>query len=404
MSTIRKIVATATASVLGAMTLAACGDSTTEAADSLEEMDNITLSIADIDPEGGVYNNALKVFMEEVETASDGKITFEMYSAGSLMPGGEMLQGIGSGTADIGRIISFYFPNELPASNWITELGNVKSDSYPHGLIESAMSGQRIHMMDGPVKDEFESNNLVPIVDYPTAQAYDLLCTKPVNSAADAEGLRVRTGGALHVNEVKAMGMVPVDLPVTEMYEGLQRGIVDCAALNLSGHINYSLWEVAPYYVPTAMSQLNAMPVVINKDTWDSLPPEAQQILRDAGTTSLTSLLDEFVSIYKRFAVEGPADHKIQFQDSSELDAKLLAFQEERVEKAKNSAPSGVDAPALISEIENSNTHWRGVLENEVKLPVADRDPKAIQDSYIEAGDLDLTPLWSDIEEYDFSG
>lgn len=404
MSTTRKLVATTAASVLGAMALVACGDSSTEAAGSMEEMGDITLSIADIDPEGGVYNNALKVFMEEVENASDGQITFELYSAGSLMPGNEMLQGVGSGTADIGRVISFYFPNELPVSNWLTDLGNVKSDSYPHGLIESALSGQRLHMMDGPIKDEFESNNLVPIVDYPTAQAYDLLCTKPVNSAAEAEGLRVRTGGALHVNEVEAMGMVPVDLPTTEMYEGLQRGIVDCAALNLSGHINYSLWEVAPYYVPTAMSQLNAMPLVMNKDKWDSLPQEAQQILKDAGTKSLTSLLDEFVGIYERFAVEGPEAHDIEFMDSSELDEKLVAFQEERVANATDSAPAGVDGSALITEVEESNAHWRDVLENEIGLPVAERDPASIQNSYIDAGDVDLAPLWDEIENYDFTG
>ncbi|MDO5511736.1 C4-dicarboxylate TRAP transporter substrate-binding protein [Corynebacterium sp.] len=404
MSSFRTILATTTVATLSAMGLVACGDSTMQQATTMEEMGEITLSVADIDPEGGVYNNALKVFMEEAESASDGQITFEMYSAGSLMPGGEMLQGVRVGTADIGRIISFYFPNELPASNWLTDLGNVKSDSYPHGLIESALSGQRLHMMDGPVKDEFEAYNLVPLVDYPTAQAYDLLCTRPVESAADAEGLRVRTGGALHVNEVEAMGMVPVDLPVTEMYEGLQRGIVDCAALNLSGHINYSLWEVAPYYVPTAMSQLNMMPVVMNKDRWDSLPPEAQEILRDAATASLLSLLEEFMGIYQRFAVEGPESHDIEFMDSSELDDKLVAFQEQRVDNARGTAPEGVDGPALISEIEESNAQWRAFLEEEMGVPVTDRDPSAIRNSYIDAGDLDLQPLWDEIESRDFSG
>lgn len=404
MRSIRTIAAVTMAAFLSATTLVACGDSTYTAAESMEEMGNITLSIADIDPEGGVYNNALKVFMEEVETASDGQITFELYSAGSLMPGGEMLQGVRVGTADVGRIISFYFPNELPASNWFTALGNVKSDSYPHGLIESAMAGQRVHMMDGPIRQEFEDFNLVPLVDYPTAQSYDMLCTKPVNSAKDAEGLRVRTGGALHVNEVEAMGMVPVDLPTTEMYEGLQRGIVDCAALNLSGHINYSLWEVAPYYVPTAMSQLNAMPLVMNKERWDSLPPEAQEILQNAATASLTSLLEEFVGIYKRFAVEGPELHRTEFMDASELDEKLVAFQEKRVEQAAQSAPEGVDGPALIEEVEDSNEHWRTFLETEMDLPVTDRDPAAIQNSYIEAGEVDLSPLWDEIDSYDFSG
>lgn len=404
MKSLKKLSAALAACTLGTLALTACGTTDQVAAASLEEMNDVTFTVADIDPEGSVHNRALNTFMEEVTEQTGGKVTFEAYTSGSLMPGNEMLAGIGNGTADMGRLVTFYFPQELPAGNWFLDQAASQSNSYPHGLIQNAMSGHRAHVADGPIREELEGHNVVPLVSYPTAQQYDMLCTTPVETVEDARGLRVRTGGELHVNEAEALGMVPVPLPVTEMYEGLQRGIIDCVTLQVPSHIDYGLWEVAPYYVPASMSPLNAMPFVVNKDVWESLPEEAQQIMRDSAQKALTATLSTIIDNYERFAVEGPSEHQIEFNDPRELDEVLADYQRSREARMLDDAPSSVTEPeTVIDGIQSSHEEWLTYLQDELELPETERDPESIERSFRETGELDLEPLWQKIQDTDFT-
>lgn len=393
--------ATLTASALA---LTACGTGLEIDADSLEDMDEVTFTVADIDPEGSVHNLALHAFMDNVTAETSGKIQFEAYTSASLLPGDEMLAGIGGGVADMGRLVTFYFPQELPAGNWFLDQAASQSDSYPHGLVQSAISGHRAHVGNGPIRSELEEHNVVPLVSYPTAQQYDMVCTDPVESVADARGLRVRTGGEIHVNEVEALGMVPVNLPVTEMYEGLQRGVVDCIVLQVPGHIDYGLWEVAPHYVPLSMSPLNAMPFVVNKDLWDSLPADVQEIMRDSATNALTETIANIIGTYERFAVEGAEEHQIVFNDPRELDQELAEYQRAREEAMLNNAPESVAHPEeLIDSIHASHEEWLEILQVEVNLPETARAPESIEESYRETGQVDMSSVWDRIQETEFT-
>lgn len=403
MKNLRRLVALTATAAIGSLALTACGSTEQPQAESLDEMSEVTYTVADIDPEGSVHNRALRAFMDEVSEQTDGKVQFEAYTSGSLMPGNEMLAGIGSGTADMGRVISFYFPQELSAGNWFLDQAGNRSTSYPHGLIQSAMAGQQAHMEDSPIRQELEDQNVVPLVNYPTAQQYDLVCTKPVETPEDARGLRVRTGGELHVNEAEALGMVPVPLPVTEMYEGLQRGVIDCVTLQVPGHIDYGLWEVAPHYVPIAMSPLNAMPFVVNKDVWESMPVELQDIMKDSAKKALTTTLANIIDNYERFAVEGESDHGIVFNDPRAIDEQLFIYQRDREGTMMDRAPSGIDSPQqVIDSVENSNDTWLAYLQDDLDLPETERDPESIENSFREVGGIDLSRLWDKIQETDF--
>lgn len=383
-----------------ALTGCATGPAAGPAAASMAEMRPVTITVADIDPDGSVYNRAFKDFAEEVEQKSGGKIAFEAYNSGSLMPGNEMLAGIGRGTADMGRIITTYFPRELPAGNWFLGLGATYSKSYPHGLLQGTITGHRMHVEPGDLRTELESHNVVPLLSYSQAQQYDMLCTKPIDSLEDARGLRVRTSGQLYVREAEAIGMVAVPLPVSEMYEGLQRGIVDCTILQVPSHIDYSLWEVAKHYVPVALSQLNAMPVVINKDLWDSFPPDAKALLRESAEDLVTDSLDNVFENYTTFATEGPSEHHTVFHDPRPLDAPLAAHQQARVKAQLANPPAGIPDPeAFMAKVEQTNAEWLQVAESELSFPETERDPESIKQSFIQVGNLDFTGVWAAFKE-----
>src|SRR5690606_34737615 len=72
-------------------------------------------------------------------------------------------------------------------------------------------------------------------------------------------------------------------LAVQELYEGLQRGVIDCAS---SGPLSLGLMgsvEVAPHvrYSPSTGFAGGFASVVINSDVWTELPLPAKQLLHD---------------------------------------------------------------------------------------------------------------------------
>jgi TRAP-type transport system periplasmic protein len=107
--------------------------------------------------------------------------------------------------------------------------------------------------------------------------------SKPVKTLEDLKGLKIRaTGGIADV--VKALGAVPVPLPNPDVYEALRRQVIDGTMLDLSVLRGWKLAEVEKFI--TANWQLGigyTFYFVMNKNKWDSLPPDAQKVFTEVG-------------------------------------------------------------------------------------------------------------------------
>lgn len=389
-----------------ALALTACGaggPGDQSNVESMDEMDPVELTVAEYNPEGSVWLDGLTEFIDYVEQESNEQITFELYTAASLMEAEDMLDGVGGGSADLGRLTTSYWPQEMPAANWYLDMGATHDTSYPHGMLQMSARAHEIHM-SGPIRDEFEAHNVTPLTTMTQSQMYDLMCTQPVDSLSDAEGLRVRTLGETWVEEAEALGMTAVPLPINEVYEALQRGVVDCAISQVPSNIDYGLWEVAPHYVPVNMSNLDGLPFVINTDVWEGLPDDAQDLLHEGSHLAWTTMMDSVLDSYDEFATTGVEQHDIQFHDSRELDEALATFQEERVETMTDDVPDSVNDPdAFISDVNSLNTKWSEIIDDSLPLERQDRDPDAIQESFQLGGEVDTAEFWDRLWEEGFA-
>jgi TRAP-type C4-dicarboxylate transport system substrate-binding protein len=364
---------------------------------SLQDMEPITISWTDYNAESSSYGKAFQAFAAEVEEKTDGKVTFEPYYSSALMPGEEFLTGVGSGAADMGNLGVSYFPTELPITNWQLNMGSMTNKSFPHGILSGSAAAREAFVGNDALVAEFTDHNLKVLTATNHYQQYDLLCTKPVDSLADAKGLRTRVGGGVWVKEVEALGMIPVPLPVGEMYEGLQRGVIDCVVLHTGGDIDYGLWEIAPHYTPISMSTYPGSAVAINLDTWNALPADVQQIVEDASGTLWETVLTNSISRYAQFAIEGPEKHNIQFHDPRELDKVLASHQESVTENLADLAPASLKDPeGFIADYRASLEKWTAVLTDELQIPLRERDPATIKETFKTGENFDVSKF-SDI-------
>tara|TARA_R110002110_G_scaffold206054_1_gene418207 strand:- start:785 stop:1918 length:1134 start_codon:yes stop_codon:yes gene_type:complete len=214
-------------------------------------------------------------FTQSVESASEGGIKFNLHIGGALLPANGTLAGVENGVADLGSVIGAYTPADLPFSNVLNDASLIVSNS-----MAAAFALAELHFSNATLQEEWAKNGVVYGGAFSTP-VYVFACVPDVREAADLKGLKVRTAAGSHVDFMKTLGAVPVSVPITEVYTGLERGSVDCVmtdATNLS--TGYKLWEVAKSVTILPMgTHTSGAAWVYNRDSWQSLSADERRLL-----------------------------------------------------------------------------------------------------------------------------
>jgi len=110
---------------------------------------------------------------------------------------------------------------------------------------------------------------------------------KPINSPADLKGMKIRVPESPTMMEmIRHLGGRATPIPFTEVYTGLQQGVIDGAENNISSLVEMRHSEVAKFY---SMDQHLMTPdvIIISENAWNRLSAEEQKILKESAKESL---------------------------------------------------------------------------------------------------------------------
>ncbi len=269
--------------------LAAAGMVAAVSAEAMaEEYPRMSLRLAHSFPENWVQSSVDKWFAEEIGRRSDGQIRIRVMWAGSGGKPLEILELVGSGAVDLGAVPPAYFSNELPLTGAPNALPTIFSEKrVAKELAESMVEEVAV------VREELERNNVWPLY-FNTLNTYAPLCTKPVATMDDFAGLKIRSFGAYQPHLWEALGAVGVDVLPAEIYEGLQRGRIDCGFYSNDLYEASKLYEVAKYLTTADFGPVSAWPIWVNYETWQSWPENVralfEEVAAEAGERSLEAL------------------------------------------------------------------------------------------------------------------
>ncbi|QTF94335.1 MAG: TRAP transporter substrate-binding protein DctP [Halomonas sp. BM-2019] len=111
----------------------------------------------------------------------------------------------------------------------------------------------------------------------------------PIESLADLDGKRLRLAGRDQGRVLEQLGGSQVTLAGGEIYQAVERGVVDGAEFSTPG-VDYQAGfaEVVEYWsVPGWHQSASVFGVMINKDAWDALSEETQEKLRIAADATM---------------------------------------------------------------------------------------------------------------------
>lgn len=102
---------------------------------------------------------------------------------------------------------------------------------------------------------------------------------KPVNTIEDLEGVSIRVYSRVLLRSFELLGARPQIIPWGDAPAALLQGVVDGAITSPSSGIKVGFGDTTKYM--TVMPLANRVSWLVNKEAWDSLPADLQQILTE---------------------------------------------------------------------------------------------------------------------------
>ncbi len=253
----------------------------------VEDLKPITIRYATMTGKKHATFQGLDRYWPAVEKASGGKIKARIFAGGVLLGSKESLRGVKDGTADAAHVVITYDASALPHLNMLIDMAMIIDDS----VAAAAATSEIISLHPELFKEDLEKNEIQMFGVYATS-TYGQLAKFPIRTPDDIKGKKVRCGGNAWVRAAQYLGAVPIQMSVTESYEGLQRGTLDTLWGATDYLRSYKFWDMIKYVTEYPLGAFNGTNTpTFNNQFWNSLPKVAQRILIDhipmvvAGTT-----------------------------------------------------------------------------------------------------------------------
>ncbi|MBI4307915.1 MAG: C4-dicarboxylate TRAP transporter substrate-binding protein [Chloroflexi bacterium] len=249
-----------------------------------------TLTVTSVQPATNAPSIGIKWLGDTIAERTSGRISFQYKWGGSLAKPGEEVDAVKSGLADIGLIITPYYPTRLPLANLTFAVPLGPSDAKM--VVEIA---RELYNRFPAMRKELEDNNQVPLTYMPLL-SFEMASRAPINKPEDLKGKRVgQAGGKYAPQAYQVLGASNVSLPGPEHYQALQTGVIDANVLAWEYIETFKIHEVAKYMVRTDYGGNFAYVLTINKDTWNKLSPADQKLMQDLALEVERRVVDESV-------------------------------------------------------------------------------------------------------------
>ncbi|MEX2291082.1 MAG: C4-dicarboxylate TRAP transporter substrate-binding protein [Mycobacteriales bacterium] len=262
---------------------------------------SVKLAYASPLPKGGL-NYGFDWWADEVEKRTDGQVTFERHYAGSMFGVQETFAALGDGRVDVGWLGSAFFPAELPL---FSIAGVPFQTDHPLG---QAGAFYELWKSNEAFQSEWEEHGVRPIIFQPWSGGV-MGTKKPMDSIDKLKGLRLRTVGFV-APAMSELGVETVAIPTEELYEAIQRGVVDgYAPFSFDRSIvDAGVTDVAPYTLDLRIGHYAQAPIAMSQQTWSKLPEDVQKVLTEVAEEFM---FEQALDLYTQQQTE-TCDHILQ--------------------------------------------------------------------------------------------
>jgi TRAP-type C4-dicarboxylate transport system substrate-binding protein len=290
-----------------------------------------------------MHERGLYPYFQEIEEVTEGRVRVEI-SAGPLGPAPRNYQLVVDGVADIAWSLHGYTPGSFPLSE-LVELPFHSTDA----AADSVAYWRVFKEYFEPAGMHQEVHTLTVHTHVP-GQIFNNV--RPINEPDDFHGLRIRSTNTNVGEALELLGATPVGIPVTEMRQALERGIVDGVSLTDEALYNFQIANFVKYELATPGGLYNAsFFLVVNEGSWNRISEEDRQAIESISGEVLARRMGEVWQAEQDGATERVLADGIEIVEASgelleHIKQRLAVLEEQWLEKARS---AGVDGEAALA-------------------------------------------------------
>jgi TRAP-type C4-dicarboxylate transport system substrate-binding protein len=277
---------------------------------------------------------------DDLEKQSGGRITVKRFPGSQMGPVQQHYDFARTGQADVAWFLHGATPGRFP----LTELVQL-----PYLIGSSEIGTKTLNDAELRAKYFDAEHKGVKVLLLFTHQPGNVHTTKkPIRTADDMKGLRIRFASPTIRDFVAALGGTPVGVLPTEQVEQLQKGTIDGVFIDYGGAgIAFKMGGILKY--STEMySYVGSFGMAMNEDFWKKLPPDLQSLV----TKSLTGVEQEVGQAWDGLDVPGK---------KAIMDGGAEAIRLSAAENAKFRRIGGEVAEAKVKELESKGMPARAI-------------------------------------------
>jgi len=215
---------------------------------------------------------AFQPFADQVAAATGNDITVRLYNGGELGAGPvDQFARVVDGVAELAVSLPGYTAANFP----LTLLSELP------GVLSEADGTPTLWKHIDLLSPEYERVKLISL--WSSAQNLLYMREKVVRAPADIAGLKIRVPSRNAGLIVEAWGGTPVSMPVSDIYNSLQTGVIDGAMIDGTATMAFKLGEVANSLTVGMQTTISPFFIVMNRDAFEALSAENQAALEKVG-------------------------------------------------------------------------------------------------------------------------
>ena len=229
-------------------------------------------------------------FADSVETMSNGRMRIRVYGANELVGGLEVFDAVSAGTAEIGHSGPYYWRGKINATPFFSTI--------PFGLTGSEMDAWLAYGGGNELWQEiYAPFNLIPVRGGNSGTQMFGWFNREINSLEDLQGMKMRIPG-LGGEVFGRAGGIPVTMQVSDVFTAMETGALDATEwISPYNDLAAGYHTVARYYYyPGWHEPGSALETLFNKEAFEALPADLQEILKAASEVMNQRIHDELTA------------------------------------------------------------------------------------------------------------
>jgi len=226
-------------------------------------------------------NNFIRLehFKEIVERNTEGRLIINILGGPEIIPESEQAEATINGVVDGIMTSCGYTAGYIPAGEVLSFSNMSTQEMQANGgldFLREAYAAQGLYLFIGD--NEVDSQ-------------FNIYTNNEITTLAGLKGLKIRAAAGIWSDFGTNVGMVPVPIAFTELYSALEQGLVEGYMAPAFAGYKEGFFEFTQHKIMPAIGR-GGSNMVFNLSSWESLPADLQEILKDSVEEIKAAYLD----------------------------------------------------------------------------------------------------------------